>query len=222
MQRAAAYAAALSLIPTPVLAPMVRVLNRTLRRRHPGLVKEFGRLDPAVVYITLTDVPHRFKIAYGNGRMDVAVLTGTDPPPPDAAMRGSLATMIDLLEGRIDSDAMFFTRDLQVTGSTAVSVAVRNTLDREVIDLRDDIAAAFGPFERPARRIGRRLDGIAGWARRQAIAFHRTLHAEDAPPRDLAAETDALRQEVKALTARLAKLDVRQQKRADRPAVGAA
>lgn len=222
MQRAAAYAATLSLIPAPVLAPMVRILNRTLHRRHPALVKAFGRLDPATVHVTLTDVPHRFQIGYGNGRMDVSVLTNPNPPAPDAAMSGNLATMIDLLEGRIDSDALFFTRDLRVTGSTAVAVAVRNTMDREVIDLRDDIAAAFGPFERPARRIGRRLDRVASWARGQAVAFHRNLHEQDAPPRDLAAETDALRQEVKALKTRLVKLDVRQQKRADLPAVGAA
>src|SRR4051794_37679081 len=143
MQRAAAYAAALSLTPTPILASMVRVLNRTLHRRHPVLVHEFGRLDPAVVHVALTDVPHCFRIAYGNGRMGVAVLSGSDAPAPHATLRGSLATMIDLLEGRIDGDALFFTRDLQVSGSTQVVVAVRNTLDREVIDLRADIAAAF-------------------------------------------------------------------------------
>lgn len=221
MQRAAAYAAVLSLVPEPVLARMVGMLNRVLHRRHPTLVREFGRLNAAAVHVVLTDVPHRFQIRYGEGRMDVAVLTDPHPPPPGATLRGSLATMIDLLEGRIDGDALFFTRDLQVDGSTEVIVAVRNTLEREVIDLRDDIAAVFGPFERPARRIGGRLDCLGTWLRTQAAGFHRGLHAQNRPPHDLAAETDALRQEVRALRTRLAKLDVRQQKRASLSATAA-
>jgi len=41
-------------------------------------------------------------------------------------------------------------------------------------------------------------------------AVHASLHAADTPPRDVAAECDALRAEVKALKTRLARLDVRQ------------
>jgi O2-independent ubiquinone biosynthesis accessory factor UbiT len=122
---------------------------------------------------------------------------------------------------KIDSDALFFTRDIEITGSTAVTVAVRNTLDREEIVMRDEIAALFGPFERPARRIGRHLDRIVGLARTQVATLHAKLHEADAPPRDLAAECDALQAEVKALKTRLAKLDVRQMRTADTAATGA-
>jgi uncharacterized protein YceH (UPF0502 family) len=101
-----------------------------------------------------------------------------------------------------------------------VIVAVRNTLDREEIVIRDEIASLFGPLERPARRIARRVDFAVGRARARVAAMHGRLHEGDAHERDLAAEFEALRAEVKALKTRLAKLDVRQL-RSDVAATGA-
>jgi predicted lipid carrier protein YhbT len=205
--------AALSVVPAPVLAGMVALLMRGMRRRHPRLMQNFGRLDPATVHVLPTDLPHRFAIDYGDGRMTVRVLLEPEPPAADATIRASLANLIEMLEGRIDGDAMFFTRGIEITGSTSVIVAVRNTLDREEIVLRDDIAALFGPLERPARRVGRALEHAAARARARVGAMHAAMHAEDSAGRDLGAELDALRNEVRTLKTRLAKLDVKQQKR---------
>nr|WP_294512367.1 SCP2 sterol-binding domain-containing protein [uncultured Rhodopila sp.] len=222
MQRSRPLAAAtLSLIPSPVLARLTVLLNRAMRRRHPRLVANFARLDPAVVHVFPSDLPHRFAIEFGGGKMDVRVLRETGAgAAPDAEIRGNLMALIDLLEGRIDGDAMFFSREIEITGSTAVIVAVRNTLDREEILISDEIAAIFGPLERPARRIALRVDTAISRARARIAAIHARLHEADAPARDLSAETDALRAEVKALKTRLAKLDVRQT-RADSAATGA-
>ena len=214
-------AAAMSVIPAPLLARLVSLMMRSMRRRHPKLFDNFGKLDPAVIHVEATDLPHRIAIDYGRGRMEVRVLLDERGPPPDAKVKASLMTLVDLLEGRIDGDSMFFTRGLEVTGSTTVIVAVRNTLDREEVDIRDEIAAAFGPFEKPARRIGRAIEHGVARARARLVEFHAGLHAEQAGQRDLAAECDALRAEVKALKLRIAKLDVRQSKRADAAATGA-
>ena len=221
MQRSRPLAAAtLSLIPGPVLARLTVLLNRAMRRRHPKLVDNFARLDPAVVHVFPADMPHRFAIEFGGGKMNVRVLLKDAPNPPDAEIRGNLMALIDLLEGRIDGDAMFFSREIEITGSTAVIVAVRNTLDREEILITDEIAAIFGPLERPARRIAHRIDSVIGRARARIETIHHRLHEHDGPARDVGAECDALRAEVKALKTRLAKLDVRQT-RTDSAATGA-
>ena len=229
MQRSRPLAAAtLSLIPGPVLARLTVLLTRAMRRRHPRLVANFARLDPAVVHVFPSDLPHRFAIEFGGGKMDVRVLPGADvrarpgdePLAPDAEIRGNLMALIDLLEGRIDGDAMFFSREIEITGSTAVIVAVRNTLDREEILITDEIAAMFGPLERPARRIAQRIDTAIGRARARIETIHGRLHENAGPSRDLGAECDALRAEVKTLKTRLAKLDVRQM-RTDSAATGA-
>ncbi len=195
-----------SLVPPAILARMVAVLSRSIRRRHPDLIHAFARLEPAVVHVELVDLPMRFAIAFGCGRMDLRLLRGTATAPPDATIRGGLDALIDLLEGRIDGDTLFFARKLQITGSTAVIVAVRNTLDREEISVRDEIAASFGPLQTPARGIARRVDLLAG----HLAAAHARLHAHDAVPDSNVAELDALRAEVKAMGTRIAKLDVRQ------------
>ena len=220
MNQSGPYAAALSAIPGPVLARLVALLTRTMRRRHPRLVDNFHRLDPAVLHVAPTDLPHRFALIFGGGRMDLRVSRSVTPPPADATIRGSLRALIDLLEGRIDGDSLFFSRDIQITGSTAVIVAVRNTLDREEIALRDEIASLFGPLERPARLAARRIDAVVGRTHARIVAVHARLHAADAPPRDLAADCDALRAEVNALKTRLAKLDARKM-RTDTAATGA-
>lgn len=212
---AAPLGAALSFVPFPVLARLTIRLRRTMRRRHPNLLEAFNRLDPAVVHVMPTDTRHRFAITFGGGRdIDIRALREADDTQADATVRGSLTALIDLLEGRIDGDAVFFSRDIQVGGSSAVVVAVRNTLDREEIVLRDELAALFGPLERPARRLGRRAEAIAAGIHAQIATMHARLHAAEASGRHLGSEIDALRAEVAELRTRLAKLDVRQQRHA--------
>jgi predicted lipid carrier protein YhbT len=204
--------AALALVPSRALDRLVALLMRGMRRQHPKLFSNFGRLDTATIQILPADLPHRFAITYGNGSMTIRVLPAGPLPPADASIRARLAVLIDMLEGRIDGDAMFFTRDIEITGSTEVIVAVRNTLDREEIVLRDDIVRLFGPLERPARRVARGVDRLIFGARARLAAIHDRLHEADAPPRDFAAECDALRAELAALKTRIAKLDVKQQR----------
>lgn len=214
------YETVLSLIPAPLLSRLVARLVRGMRRRHPELTAAFGELEPAAIHVVPIDVPHRFSIAFGDGRLDVRLLQKADQPPPDAIVRGRLSVLIDLLEGRCDGDAMFFTRDLEIGGATAVVVAVRNTLEREEIDMRSEIAASFGPLGRTAQLIGRRTEALIAHMQTKMVAIHTDLHAAERPERDLAAECDGLRADVDALRARLSKLAVKQV-RADTAAGGA-
>jgi predicted lipid carrier protein YhbT len=88
---------------------------------------------------------------FGKGRASL-VLADAASSPCDARVRGKLEALLNLLEGRTDSDMQFFSRDIEITGDTSVMVGLRNTLDREEINLLDDIATLCGPFAVPARR----------------------------------------------------------------------
>ena len=48
-----------------------------------------------------------------------------------------------------------------MTGDTSVIVALRNTLDREEINVLDDVMSFFGPFAKPATAAVGVLDKIA-------------------------------------------------------------
>ncbi|WP_245416867.1 ubiquinone anaerobic biosynthesis accessory factor UbiT [Undibacter mobilis] len=71
-------------------------------------------------------------------------------PAHDAAIAGTFANLLDMIDGTLDGDAMFFSRDLAVSGDTEAIVALRNALD----DFEGSALAAaigsFGPFAGPA------------------------------------------------------------------------
>ncbi|WP_298282318.1 SCP2 domain-containing protein [Acidocella sp.] len=203
------YEGVLNLLPPPVLAPLVKRLNHVMRRRHPDLVASFAALDPAVMHVSPTGLRHRFALAFGGGRLEIRLLPSGDDSVAQASIKGELAVLIDLLEGRYDGDAMFFSRELQITGDTAVIVAVRNTLDREELDLRGEVAALFGPLARPAQRIGARMGDRMRRMQAGVAAFHDRLHEGQAEASHHDEELAALRGEVKALRERVAKLTAR-------------
>ena len=67
----------------------------------------------------------------------------------DAAIAGTFFNLLDMIDGTLDGDAMFFSRDLSITGDTEAIVALRNALD----DFEGSALAAaigsFGPFAGP-------------------------------------------------------------------------
>ena len=55
-----------------------------------------------------------------------------------------MLTLLALLEGRIDGDAMFFARSLSITGDMEAMLALRNALDDSGFDLPRDLGKAAG------------------------------------------------------------------------------
>ncbi|MBI5197926.1 MAG: SCP2 sterol-binding domain-containing protein, partial [Nitrospirae bacterium] len=48
---------------------------------------------------------------------------------PDVVMRGSFATLWDLLGRRVDADSLFFSRKLVVEGDVQASMFLKNLLE---------------------------------------------------------------------------------------------
>lgn len=172
--------AALILTPPVLLARIVTGAVRRMERRRPKLFKNLARLTPARVHFEPTDLPHRFGLVLGREGADFYLVRGEDEKP-DARVAGSLQALIAMLEGREDGDALFFARDIQVTGDTTVIVGLRNTLDREEIDLAEEIFGLFGPFAREASLAAGVLDSFARRAR--ARFAPRTVEPRTAAPR---------------------------------------
>jgi ubiquinone biosynthesis protein UbiJ len=74
-------------------------------------------------------------------------------------IRGHLALLFALGEGRLDGDAAFFARNLVFEGDTEVVLALRNAVDGAGIDIKADFAATLGPLARPLLGAGR----AGGW-----------------------------------------------------------
>lgn len=170
--------AVLSLMPATVLEKAVGVVFRRMRGRFPKLFKNLSQLPGATVLLAPTDIPHQFLLELGCDPVAFSVVQGQGYPAT-ASISGPLESLIDMLEGRVDGDMLFFARDIRVTGDTSTIVALRNTLDREEINLFHEITRLCGPFAQPARTALTLADMAVRRLKERIARAHGDLHRKD-------------------------------------------
>ncbi|WP_104666360.1 ubiquinone anaerobic biosynthesis accessory factor UbiT [Ensifer adhaerens] len=150
-----AITAPLSFVPIIAIETVVRRVFARVIETHPGL---FDRLadHAAKRYAFLpSDLPIGFLVEPAVPR--ISVHRKASAPASDALMEGELVLLLALLEGRIDGDAVFFSRDLTVSGDMEAMLALRNALDDCEIDLPRDLADMSGPLAPLVRRAAEQI-----------------------------------------------------------------
>lgn len=144
----------LALAPMPLflLQPILQRIVSGVVQRHPEMFTRLGEgvgkrflIDPTnlpFVLILRLDPDRPVLRAYRRGRC----------PAHDGRVAGSFLTLLDLVDGNTDSDALFFTRELLVEGDTGAVVALRNALDDTEGRLADEFVAGFGTLAWPAAK----------------------------------------------------------------------
>jgi predicted lipid carrier protein YhbT len=157
---------ALGPVPPRLLQPVFDALLSLVRRRHPDILDRLSAYPDAVIGIDPVDLPFVLILEPNPEHPRLLVQRDFSGFSLSAAIRGSLAMLIALGEGRLDGDAAFFSRQLVFEGDTEVVLALRNAVDGAGIDLDADVAALLGPLATPlgrAARLGSRLwDRLAG------------------------------------------------------------
>ena len=128
---------------TPVQYVARRLFQR-LFEAHPDLFDRLGEHRRCRFSFTPTDLPHVFLVEPAGPRLSLKRKGGV--VSADAGVEAPLVMLLALLEGRCDGDALFFSRDLQVTGDMEAILALRNALDDCDIDLPRDLSQLGGPF----------------------------------------------------------------------------
>lgn len=135
--------------PGKIFNPLLALVMAIMRRRHGAVFERLSALGGKRVRIEPSGFPLAFLLALtppAGARLRLA-----DPrDTADAVIRGPLAVLLDLLEGRLDGDALFFSRLLTIEGDTEVILALRNAVDGEDIDLAADLASPLGHLAGPA------------------------------------------------------------------------
>ena len=147
-------------LPVALLQPAVDAAFAQLRHRHPGLFDRLGEQAERSILVAPADLPFRFLLRPDPAAPMLRLLGPGDEPEAAATVRGPLALLIDLLEGRIDGDALFFSREIVIEGDTEAIVALRNAVDGAGIDLVADLFAPLGPLAPPAAGLAR----LVRWA----------------------------------------------------------
>lgn len=151
-------------VPPGAIQPLVDRIANLLQDRHPGIFDRLTPLGPRTFVLDPIDLPWVFRLFVANGDGEVTALRREDEATAeaDATIRAPLTVMFGLLDGTIDGDAMFFSRDMTYEGDTEAVVALRNALDGAGVDLAEDIAASCGPLEGTARTaLGALISGVS-------------------------------------------------------------
>jgi O2-independent ubiquinone biosynthesis accessory factor UbiT len=152
-------------LPITVIQSILDAAFQRILRHHNGLFERLDCLENPVFLIDPVDLPFVFVLDANVEQPRLQVCSETHGQET-ATIRGPLLILIKLLEGRVDGDAMFFSRDLLIEGDTEAVVALRNAIDDADIDIANDIISSLGPFARPANfahrfasRFYNRLEG---------------------------------------------------------------
>lgn len=138
-------------LPPALIEPAANLLLRRLLAAHPGLFERLGDYGNRQFSFAPTDLDLAFVLRPANGK--IRIFRKSAPFAADASIEGPLFLLLALLEGRLDADALFFSRDLAVTGDMEAMLAMRNALDDAGLDLTRDLATLAGPLASPASRL---------------------------------------------------------------------
>lgn len=144
-------------IPLPLLQPLLRrIVTRTVQNR-PELFKRLGAHRHKTFLIDPINMPFIFLLTPGPDTPHLRGCRRSQKIHYDARIAGTFLTLLDMIDGRLDGDALFFTRDLMIEGDTEAIVVLRNALDDLEGSIVDDVAEQLGPLARVALSTLRRV-----------------------------------------------------------------
>jgi predicted lipid carrier protein YhbT len=93
--------------------------------KDPSIRDRLREIDGKTFLFEAIDIEKRFYMTIRDGRVTIRPhYAGT----PDVTMRGETAVLAGLMLNRVDPDTIFFSRKLQITGSTEVALWFKNIL----------------------------------------------------------------------------------------------
>ena len=150
---------AIDCLPMALVQGIVETVFRRALQQHPDLFDRLGAQANKRFRFTPADLDLSFAV-HPAGRT-ILVTRKAAAAPADASVSGPLLTLLALLEGRIDGDAVFFARALTVSGDMEAMLALRNGLDDCGFDLPTDLAGMAGPMAQPFRQVAELIRGRA-------------------------------------------------------------
>ncbi len=127
-----------------VQAALDRIVTN-IHRDRPRLFARMGTSDKKTILIDVIDTPFVFLLKPDRQTPDMRAFRRSDAPASDCRITGTFGGLFRLLDTQLDSDAMFFSRDVKITGDLEAAVALRNAMDDVDGSIANDVAALFGP-----------------------------------------------------------------------------
>ena len=157
------------LLATPAgVLPLGPVLTRSVRdlaRRRPGLFERLGEHRRSSYFVDPTDLSFAFIIIPDGASGEVRMVGKEDTAASDVIVRGPLLSLLGLLDGTFDGDALFFNRGLSIAGKTDALLALRNAIEdaelkpSDFLGLGGGVGSLADSFVLNAVAVARRIAG---------------------------------------------------------------
>lgn len=134
----------------------------TMHTRHKAVFARVTERETFALLIAPTDLDMMFYLKIDPDQPELRPVSHPSEEPVAARISGPLPALLELLQGKSDGDALFFSRTLRIEGRTDLVVALRNALDGEEIDLRTAVSSSFGAASPAARVMLRFAETIYG------------------------------------------------------------
>ncbi|WP_053005496.1 ubiquinone anaerobic biosynthesis accessory factor UbiT [Kiloniella spongiae] len=136
-------------VPAFFLKPVAKRVLARMKKLYPEIFSRLAVLENTKFLITPTDLQYCFYLSVEEGQtyIDVGV-NDAEHPEFQAAISGPMIDLLKLLEGRVDGDALFFSRALNIEGDTEAVLTLRNAVDSADVSLVDILGGPV-PFMKP-------------------------------------------------------------------------
>ena len=149
-------------VPLALLQPILTHIATHVARSRPELFARLGPHTDKLFLIDPIDFPFVLVLRPDAARPYLKASRRYERPRHDAAIAGTFLNLLGMMDGSLDGDALFFSRDLRVTGDTEAVVALRNALDDFEGSALDSIISAFGPLSVPLQIALSSWRGVRG------------------------------------------------------------
>ncbi len=146
-------------IPAFSFKPVVKHVLDRMKKLYPEIFSRLAILENTNFLIRPTDLHYSFHLSVQEGETHVEVRdNSTEHPEFQAVISGPMLDLIRLLEGRVDGDALFFSRTLNIEGDTEAVLTLRNAVDSADVSLVDvmggPVAFMKPGFDKMLSKIG--------------------------------------------------------------------
>lgn len=150
---------------SPALLLIQPLLNRIVRDIAHTLPDLFARLGPHRYSRFLIDargMPFLLLLRPDPAGPELAAWPRHAAPACDTRISGRFHDLLGLIDGARDGDALFFSRDLDISGDLEAVVCLRNAIDDVEGSIADRVAASLGPVTRIGWTMLRRRQSRPG------------------------------------------------------------
>lgn len=127
------------------LQPLLAHIARGVARSHPSIFARLGRHCTSRFIVDPIGLPILLYLRPDPARPMLRAMRRSRHVDHDARIAAPLPVLLRMVDADVDGDAMFFSRDLEISGDTEAVVSLRNAIDSMDCRLTVAVAAMFGP-----------------------------------------------------------------------------